>query len=125
MTRGLLLDEHISPTVAFQIRATDPSINILSIAEWRAGSLTARSDADLLQAALEDGMVLVTYDLRTIPPLVSGWAATGRMHGGLVFVDQQTIRPADVGGLVRAVIQLWHAESALDWRDRIRFLTSA
>ena len=31
---------------------------------------------------------LVTYDRRTIPPLLKTWAESGLHHGGVVFVDE-------------------------------------
>ena len=45
------------------------------------------------------GLTLVTYDRRTIPPLLKTWADESRTHGR-VFVDEKAISPADIGGLV-------------------------
>ena len=43
---------------------------------------------------------------RTIPPLLKAWAEEGRPHGGVIFVDEKTISPADIGGLVWALARL-------------------
>jgi hypothetical protein len=51
------------------------------------------------QEAAEQDLTLVTYDRRTIPPWLKAWAEEGRRHGGVVFVDEKTIPPADIGGL--------------------------
>ena len=72
--------------------------------------------------AAEQGLTLVTYDRRTIPPLLKIWAEEGRRHGGVVFVDEKTISPADIGGLVRALLQLFKETGKWDWIDRVYFL---
>ena len=67
-------------------------------------------------------LTLVTYDRRTIPPLLKTWAESGRRHGGVIFVDEKSIAPADVGGLVQALHRLCKASSRWDWTDRVSFL---
>lgn len=121
----LLLDEQMSPTVADQINVRHPQIPIQSIHRWREATLTGTPDPLVLRAALEDGLTLVTYDLKTIPPLLAEWAATGIAHSGVIFVDERTIRPSDFGGQVRALVQHWQRENDLDWRDRVVFLEAS
>jgi len=65
---------------------------------------------------------LVTYDRRTIPPLLKTWAEEGRHHGGVIFVDEKTISPADIGGLTRALVELRRIARRWDWTDRVCFL---
>lgn len=119
---ALLLDEQISPVVAEQLLARQPGIPVWSVHRWRQAALVGASDPALLGAAHEDGLTLVTYDLKTIPPLLVEWAAAGVEHAGVVFVDQRTIRSGDVGRLVRALAALWQRERRRDWRNRIVFL---
>jgi hypothetical protein len=68
-------------------------------------------------------LTLVTYDHRTIPPLLKAWTEQGRAHGGVIFVDEKTISPADIGGLVRALADLVSQSKNWDWTDRICFLS--
>ena len=119
---ALLLDEHISPIVAERIRARKPSILIQGIHHWHSGTLCGTPDSRVLEAAAEERRTLVTFDLKTVPPALSEWAALGRAHGGVVLVDQRTIRPEDFSRLVRALEQLWEREHARAWADRIVFL---
>ena len=91
----LLLDEHVARAVASGVRRRLPAIAI---------------DA------------LVTYDRRTIPILLKGWAEQGLQHSGVIFVDERTIAPSDVGGLVRALAELCVAAGEWDWTDRVVFL---
>jgi hypothetical protein len=42
-----------------------------------------------------------------------------------VFIDHRTIAPADIGGLARAMIELWDQARQWDWRDRIAFMAAS
>jgi hypothetical protein len=118
----LLLDEHISPAVARGLRRRDRTIPVLPMVEWNGGNFLGQDDAACLQAALKQRLTLVTYDRRTIPPLLKGWAEAGRQHGGVIFVDEKTISPSDVGGLVRALFHLIGQTRTWDWTDRVCYL---
>ncbi len=90
--------------------------------EWEDGEFLGQDDFSCLQAAANRGLTLVTYDRRTIPPLLKTWAEEGRSHGGVIFVDEKTISPSDIGGLVRALSDLHKAMGRWDWADRVCFL---
>lgn len=118
----LLLDEHISPDVADGLRHHNRTLVIHSMAEWEDGGFLGKDDSACLLEASEQGLTLVTYDRRTIPPLLKLWGEEGQRHGGVIFVDEKTISPADIGGLVRALIRLVKETGKWDWADRIYFL---
>jgi hypothetical protein len=92
------------------------------MAEWEGGGFLGKEDSACLLEAAEQGLTLVTYDRRTIPPLLKIWAEEGRRHGGVIFVDEKTISPADLGGLIRALIRLSKGSGKWDWTDRVYFL---
>lgn len=118
----LLLDEHISSDVAEGLRQRDKRVTVHALAEWEEGSFLGQDDAAILQQAARQKLTLVTYDRRTIPPLLKLWAETGRAHGGVIFVDERTVSPADFGGLIKALAALAKEASAWDWTDRVCFL---
>ena len=122
---SLLLDENISPEIAVQVSAKRPDLPILSLYHWRDGAFTATADSLILEAAAQDGLTLVTYDLETIPPLLSEWRMSGIAHGGVILVDGHTIRSHDFGGLVCALIDFWDEWNEANWRNRIMFLKRA
>lgn len=122
MPLAFLLDEHISPKVAEQITAEHPDIRIASVRLWRGGIFRGQTDATLLTAAREEGLTLVTYDCKTIPPLLTEWGGTGESHAGVVFVDERTIAQGDIGGQVRALVSHWEQTSTWDWTNLISFL---
>ncbi len=118
----LLLDEHISPEVANGLRRRHRAIEIRYIVEWEDGYFLGQEDSSCLRAAAAQGLTLVTYDRRTIPPLLKTWAEEERTHGCVIFVDERTISPADIGGLVWALTRLARETGNWDWTNRIYFL---
>ncbi len=118
-----LLDEHISPAVAARVTASRAKIPIVGLAKWHGGAYLGADDRTHLRAAAGHLLTLVTYNRRTIPPLLLEWAETGKSHVGIIFVDERSIAPNDIGGLARALIGLWGLEGDLDWRDRIVYVT--
>ena len=118
----LLLDEHISPKVAYGLRRRNASLVVRFVAEWEKGEFLGRDDAACLQMAASQRLTLVSYDRRTIPLLLKVWAEEGRSHGGVIFVDQRTISPAAIGQLVQALSNLWEQSARWDWTDRICYL---
>jgi hypothetical protein len=120
-----LLDEHISFVVAEQMAVHRPEIPIVSLRDWQRGVFLEADDDVLLAHAHALGETLVTYDQQTIPPLIRAWAAQGRSHGGLVFVDDRSIPSYDFGGLIRALAGLWDQQAFIDWKDRIWYLQPA
>ncbi len=118
----LLLDEHISPDVAKGLRRRDRTLIVHSMSEWEGGNFLGQEDSTCLREAAAQGLTLVTYDRRTIPPLLKSWTEEGRHHGGVIFVDEKTISPADIGGLVRALTSLVKEARNWDWTERVCFL---
>lgn len=118
----LLLDEHISPDVADGLRRRNPSLVVRGMAEWENGNFLGQDDFACLLAAAAQRLTLVTYDRRSIPPLLKRWAEEGRNHAGVIFVDEKTISPADIGALVRALTDLFQHARRWDWVNRVCFL---
>ena len=124
MALNLLTDEQISYLAAEQVTARRCDIIIVSVREWRGGAFKGKSDETLLRAAVQEGLTLVTYDQKTIPPILTAWGVTGEEHAGVVFVDDLTIPQHDLGGQVLAIIAHWYKTQEWDWKNRIDFLRS-
>jgi hypothetical protein len=92
--------------------------------QWESGNLLGKEDSVCLLEAAKQGLTLVTYDRRTIPPLLKLWVEAERSHGSVIFVDEKTISPADIGGLVRALIALAGEAGDMDWTNQVYFLRS-
>jgi hypothetical protein len=125
----LLLDEHISPEVVNGVQRRNRSsvihsIVIHSMVQWENGNFLGKEDSVCLLEAAKQRLTLVTYDRRTIPPLLKLWAEEERSHGGVIFVDEKTISPANIGALVRALISLAGEAGAMDWTNQVYFVRS-
>jgi len=118
----LLLDEHVSPDIAEGLRRRSKTIAVHGLAEWEGGRFLGLADDAILEEAAVQKLTLVTYDRKTIPPLLKIWAESGHAHGGMIFVDEKTIPPSDFGGLIRALQKLFHDAANWDWTNRVCFL---
>lgn len=114
-----LLDEQISPDVGEGLRHRRKSVRVFCLIEWEEGRFIGLADELLLDEAARQHLTLVTYDRRTIPPLLKTWAEEGPHHAGVVFVDAETIPSSDFGGLIRALEKLWEGTNRWDWTNRI------
>jgi Domain of unknown function (DUF5615) len=118
----LLLDEHISPQVVDGLRRRIPKLRVFCIRDWQDGRFLGQDDHLVLAEAAAQGLSLVTYDQRTIRPILKLWAEEGRSHAGVIFIDEKTIVPGDIGGLVLALVELAKESQRWDWKDRVAFL---
>lgn len=91
MSLKYLLDENISHIIASQVQSHRPEIVIVSVKHWRDGFYLSRLDEELLLAAVEDSLTLVTYDQNTIPPLFLEFIHRGQDHAGVIFIDRNTL----------------------------------
>ena len=117
-----LTDEHISPTVGRELLKRVPGVRITALKDWKKGAFMGADDRLILNEAAREGLTLVSYDQKTIRPLLKGWVEVGVQHAGVVFVDHKSIQPNDFGGLVRALSALWKSEKDALWKSRVVFL---
>ena len=122
---SLLLDENMSPEIARQITEKRPDISVTSVHHWHEGRFKAESDEAILVAAAREGQTLVTYDQKTILPVLVRWGQTETSHAGVLFIDDRTMASNQFGVLVRALIFHYDACSAEDWTNRVDFLRPA
>lgn len=116
----LLLDAHLPVALVGQLR--ERGVDVEAISTWLDSSYSSASDETILTVALQHRRVLVTYDCRTIPMLLKEWAEAGQHHAGIILVDGRTIRPNDIGSLLRALCELVSQRGQDDWLDRVVYL---
>lgn len=119
---SFLLDEQISPQISRQIKTKRSDIPIFSIHNWQQSNYLGVPDEVILKAASARQLTLVTYDKKTIPPILSEWGQANIHHAGVVFVDYRSIPPNNLGKIIEAVVWLWDTQNQADWRDRIIYL---
>jgi hypothetical protein len=120
----LLLDEHLSREVVFQAKAKHPSMDIQSIHDWEFGAFLGVPDPEILLEAESQRLTLLTYDQRTLWKYASDLMEAGRDLGGVIFVDDQTLPPNDIGGLMRALVWLWETKGNEVWQNRLIYFSN-
>lgn len=114
-----MADEHLSPKVE-EICGVKRAI---SLHHWKNGSFVGESDECVLQAAATEELVLVTFDVNTIPRLLQNLAIEGLFHAGVVFISSRSIAQNDSAGIEAALVRLAKRKLGESWRNRSVFLT--
>lgn len=116
----LILHENLALAVKRGLERV--GIDVIAVADWQDGRIRSAEDDEILISAAIEQRVLVTFDLKTLRPLVRTWSAGGHHHAGIIFIDDGTFRQDDVGGVVRALRTLVAEHGDEDWKDRVEFL---
>ena len=85
MTRALLLDEMLSPAIALSL--CELGCDASAVAQ--RAELRSLPDLDILEAALSEGRVVVTCNVRDFALLDREWMAAGRAHAGIIYVSSR------------------------------------
>lgn len=120
---AFLTDEHISHVIAEHVRQKRADIRIESLLRWRSGALRNTGDDKVLAAAREEDLTLVTYDQKTIPPVLLQLAGMDGHHSGVIFVDRNSLPSNDIGSLVHALIAFYYRYHDLDWTNAVMYLS--
>ena len=65
----------------------------------------------------------MTYDQKTIPPILVEFAINQRHHAGVLFVDRGAIASDNIGALVHALVACHDLHHDRDWTDLVMFLS--
>jgi hypothetical protein len=118
----LLLDEDISPGVAAGLRRRSGAITVSALAEWEGGNFVGKDASDILREAADQELTLVTYNRLTIPPILKAWSEEECLHGGVIFVDEKTIPPAETSELLTALARVQDEAGSWEWTNQVTFL---
>lgn len=117
---NLLLDENVSPTLVGILAKKKPPIAALALRDWRGGALLNRPDEEILRLALLEKRVLLTFDVNSIPELLTRMAVAGEDHAGVILVSSLSFSQDDLGALARALVPLTQLPDP--WLNRSLFL---
>lgn len=114
----LLLDAHVSGrAIGRALRRRGHEVRAAN----EEPELSRLPDKLLLQLAVAERRILVTFDAKDFVPLLREWAGGGRSHAGCVLVVG--LRHDDFGPVVRRVHSLFaERPDAEDWIDRVVYL---
>jgi predicted nuclease of predicted toxin-antitoxin system len=120
---NLLLDEHIWPGVAEIIKAKLPQVQVASLHDFSDGRLMNCDDEIILRECQREKWILVTFDVNTIPAILSEMAVNQEAHAGVIFVSSKSFAQNDHSSLARALVEVARGELDADWTNRVMFLS--
>lgn len=120
---NLLLDEHIWPGVAAMIKALLPQVQVESIHDFRGGRFMNCEDGIILGECANGNWILVTFDVNTIPAVLSEMAMNQEDHAGVIFVSSKSFAQNNHSILTKALVELARGELDADWTNRVLFLS--
>lgn len=91
-----LADENFTRLVTRQLQSRNPDWDIVRVQD---AGLTGGSDSSILEWAAADSRIVLTHDVRTMPPLAYARVGNGMKMPGLILVPDGT----HVGTIVEQV----------------------
>lgn len=115
----LLLDEHLSPKVAAELRKI--GIDAVSLIEDEYSDVQGMSDDVVFERAVSEDRAFVTYNYADFAKLHRDFVLRGRGHFGIVLVPRGKIPSSDKGAQVRALSGLCsmgeNVEDQMKWLE--------
>lgn len=94
---------------------------IAHLADWLDGKHRMSKDPALLAALREAGLVLVSFDRRTLAMHAGQLTCGGTGHAGVILF-RRSVSQTDYGKQSRLLVELWREAASWDWADRIEYL---
>jgi hypothetical protein len=94
---------------------------IVHLADWMGGKHRVSKDPVLLEALREHGLILITFDRRTMAMHAAQMTRSGGGHTG-VLLFRRSLSQMDYGKQSRWVVEFWKEASGWDWSDYIEYL---
>jgi hypothetical protein len=107
-----LADADFNHAIVKGCRRHEPAMDFLSANEAK---LEGVPDPNVLALAAEQDRILVTHDRQTMPWHFAEFLMSGRSCPGLFLVSQQ----APIGEVIDALLLIWAASDAEEWKNRI------
>src|SRR5262245_2400456 len=118
---GLVADANLSRRfldACFRIQSDFP---IVHIADWIEGKHRVSKDPVLLSVLREHGLVLVSFDRRTMALHAGELTRAGLGHAGVILF-RRSVSQMNYGKQARLLVQFWREAADWDWNDRIEYL---
>ena len=117
----LLADANLSRRFVEACRRLDKELPIIHLADWIAGKHRISKDPVLLEGLREEGIILITFDRRTMAMHAGQLTRSGSGHAGVILF-RRSVSLLNYGKQSRLIIEFWKEASGWDWSDRIEYL---
>ena len=120
MTR-LLADAHMSRRFVDACLRLERGFPIVHLADWMDGKHCGSKDPVLLVLLREAGLLIVSFDRRTMAMHAGQLTREGAGHAGVILF-RRSVSQMDYGKQSRLLVELWREARDWDWADRIEYL---
>jgi hypothetical protein len=117
----LVADANLSRRFVEACLRWDQEFPIVHLADWLSGKHRISKDPVLLEALRQYGLVLITFDRRTMAMHAGQLTRSGGGHAGVILF-RRSVAPVDYGKQSRLVVGFWNEAGDWDWSDRIEYL---
>ncbi len=117
----LLADSNLSHRFVEACLRLQKDFPVVHIADWMSGKHRISKDPVLLEVLREHGLVLVTFDRRTMAMHAAQMTRGAGGHAGIVLF-RRNVSQMDYGKQSRLMVELWREAREWDWSDRIEYL---
>jgi hypothetical protein len=116
MSRPRFLADHdLNEQIVTGVLRREPA---LACVRARDVGMSERPDAEVLVYAADNGFIVVSHDVNTMPSAAYGRMSSGQKMSGLLMVKQSD----PVGAIISCLIVIWSASEAEEWENQVCFL---
>jgi hypothetical protein len=117
----LLADANLSRRLVQACLRLDKKFPLVHLADWMGGKHRASHDPVLLSVLREQGLILVSFDRRTMARHAGELTRAGSGHAGVILL-RRSVSPVDYGKQSRLLLEFWREACDWEWVDRIEYL---
>jgi predicted nuclease of predicted toxin-antitoxin system len=115
VTVRFLADEDLHAGIVDGLRSREPAIDIL---DAKTAGMHGEKDPVLLDLAARQDRILITHDRNTMTRFFMERVASGKSNPGIFMVPQM----GRIGEVIEALLLIWAASQAEEWRNQIVYL---
>ena len=117
----LLADGNLSRRFVEACSRLQSEFPIIHLADWLGGKHRLSKDPVLLAVLREEGLILVSFDRRTMAMHAGQLTRTGLGHAGVILF-RRSVSQIDYGKQSRLLVEFWKEAGSWEWADRIEYL---
>jgi Domain of unknown function (DUF5615) len=116
MSRPRFLADHdLNEHIVTGVLRREPALEFVRA---RDIGMSERPDAEVLAYAADNGSIVVSHDVNTMPSAAYARISSDQKMAGLLMVKQSD----PVGMIISCLIMIWSASEAEEWGNQVCFL---
>ena len=117
----LVPDANLSRRFVEACLRLDKAVPMVHLADWMGGKHRISKDPALLEVLREYGLILISFDRRTMAMHAGQLTRSGGGHAGVILF-RRSVSQMDYGKQSRLAVEFWKEAGGWNWADRIEYL---